>query len=100
MAITVADFLVGYPEFVDAPTTLIQAKIDDAKQLVYAPVWSNTDPTRDLMQQATFLYAAHFLAMSPYARSMKLVHEDGKTTLYSERLATLKRMVTSGMRVL
>ena len=99
MAITVAEFLVGYPEFGDAPTTLIQAKLDEATQLVYTPIWGNTDPTRDLVQQGTFLYCAHFLALSPYARHMKLVHDDGKTTLYSARLETLKRTVASGLRV-
>ena len=100
MALDVATFLLGYPEFSDAPPSLIQAKLTDAIALGPPVVWGNADPSRDLVQQGVFLYAAHFLACSPFARDMKLVHDDGKTTLYSDRLATLKRLVASGARVL
>jgi hypothetical protein len=97
--IDVPTFLAGFPEFVDAPVSLINAKLAEAKTHVQGPVWAGGGPSRDFTQQATFLYAAHFLALSPYARSMALVKTDG-STLYSQRIADIKRAVTSGFRVL
>lgn len=97
--LTPAAFLTSYPEFSDAPLSLLQAKLNEATTLIQGPVWNNGDPARDLTQQATFLQAAHFLALSPYAAHMGLVKTDG-FTLYSARLQHLKRIVTSGFRVL
>lgn len=126
MGLDVPTFLLGYPEFQDAPPTLIQAKLNEAILMVPQSVWSGGVPTPigpdtpstitspdfnrapagngtsgggDLTQMATFLYCAHFLALSPYARKMALVDKDGKSTHYSSRLETLKRTVTAGFRL-
>ena len=106
MAINTTDFLASYPEFHDAPLSLVAAKLAEAVRLVPAnqSIWNaNGDPTRDLTEDATFLYCAHFLALSPYARHMALIDEKQSPsggTLYWQRLQMLKRTVTSGFRVL
>ena len=106
MAIDLPTFRALYPEFAQAPDTLVQGKLNEATQLVPAFVWNcNNDPTRDLTQQATFLYCAHFLYESPFARHMASTDtEDGAghrpTSPYLKRLRTLQRIVTSGYRVL
>lgn len=100
MAITTADFKAGYPEFFDAPDSLVAVKLAEAQQLVPSSIWNaGGDPTRDLTQQAVFLYTAQFLSESPYARKMNLVDDKGGSP-YKARLDTLRRIVSSGNRVL
>lgn len=93
--ITVSNFLVEYPEFKDAPISLVQAKLQDALILTPCQVWS----AGLLRKQGTFLHCARLLALSPFARHMKLVNKDG-STLYDSQLLKLKQTVTSGFRVL
>jgi hypothetical protein len=124
LAIDVTTFLSVYPEFLDAPTALVQAKLTEAQQMVPDSVWGSQPGGSvagtsgasgsnffawqngstalggggSLTQQATFLYCAKFLALSPYARKMALVAKDG-STIYDVRLKQLLRIVTSGNRV-
>lgn len=91
--IDVATFRAGYPEFKDAPDSLVTAKLEEATILVPIGVWGA------LQQQAAFLYCARFLSLSPFGRHMSLAKEDG-STLYDERLDRLRFTVTSGFRVL
>jgi hypothetical protein len=105
MAIDLLTFRSLYPEFASAPDPLVQAKLVEAEQMVPDAVWGAGTPSGglggggSLTQQATFLYCAQFLAKSPFARSMNLVSKTGET-IYDERIQNLKRVVTSGFRVL
>src|SRR5262249_53490766 len=98
MAIDVATFKATYPEFIDAPDNLVQAKLTEAISMVPPAIWGPVGSQQDLVQQGTFLYCAKFLAESPYARDMRLVRDD-YTTAYDTRLNQLKHIVTSGFRV-
>ncbi len=103
MTIDASTFLTSFPEFADAPATLVTAKLAEATSMVPDRVWgaAATDPVSgggSLTQQATFLYCAHFLALSPFARNMALVDTAG-STLYEKRLDRLRRTVASGYRV-
>lgn len=107
MAITTQAFLLSYPEFRAAPDSLIEAKLAEAQQLVWAPVWNaGGDASRDLSQQAIFLYAADMLYNSPYSRHMARTDEGGAVqgtrsdaSPYKQRLDRLKLTVASGSRV-
>lgn len=92
MAIDVATFLAAFPEFKDAPPDLVGAKLAYALQLTPTVPWGN------LQEQGAFHYCARMLALSPYARKMGLVNKEGKTN-YDDEITRLKRMVTSGFRV-
>lgn len=93
MAIDVQTFKAAFPEFIDAPNSLVQSQLDYAVTRVPEAVWSAA-----LKEEGTFLYCAQFLALSPYARNMGLVNDKGVTN-YDERLYHLKLTVTSGFRV-
>lgn len=97
MALTVADFLISFPEFYDAPATLVSAKLADAVTMCDPAAWG-AEPARDLTQQGVFLYTASFLAESPYGRKMALVDDRGRS-IYQQRLDVLKRIVGIGFRV-
>lgn len=92
MAIDVATFKAAFPEFLDAPDSLVQAQLNYAITRVPSAVWSDA-----LQEEATFLYCARFLALAPFARNLGLVNEAGVTN-YDGRLNQLKYCVTSGFR--
>ena len=106
--IDVATFVASYPEFGQAPPSLIAAKLAEAQTLVYGPQWNaGGDPARDLTEQATFLYAADFLYNSPFSRHMARVGEGGAKdsarsdqSPYKLRLDRLKLTAASGWRVI
>lgn len=99
MAINLATFKARYPEFLNAPDTLIAACMSEAVTMCPVSVWgAGGDSPRDLTQQGVFLYTAQFLSESPFARHMNLV-ADGASP-YKARIDTLKRIVASGHRVL
>jgi len=92
VAVTVASFKSAFPEFADAPTGLVQAKLTDSAQLCPLVPWGA------LQDQGVSYYTAQALALSPFARKMALADKDG-VTIYDDRLTLLKRMVTAGFRV-
>ena len=99
MAIDVPTFVATYPEFADAPPTLIAAKLAEAVTMVPDASWGGAGASNSLTQQGTFLYCAQFLALSPYARHMNLADTNGKTP-YDDRISMLRRIVSSGYRSL
>ena len=100
MAVTVATFREGYPEFADCPDSLVQFKLDEAAATTWQPVFDSTpEAGRHLYEQITYLYCAKYLALSPYARKMALVDDKG-ATLYDQRIRQLTLTATSGFRVL
>lgn len=69
MAIDVATFVAGYPEFeevADLRPALIQRCLDDAKHYVSQAAFKNR------YQAAVFAKAAHLLAMTPYGEEARL----------------------------
>ncbi len=93
MAVTVASFKVGYPEFLPAGDTLIANKLAAAVLQVDADVWG---PKTDLGVELT---AAHLLAIAPFGQSARLALKDG-STIYERRLTEMMAQVTSGYRAL
>ncbi len=93
MAVTVASFKVGFPEFIPAGDTLIANKLAAAVLQVDASVWGSKT---DLGVELT---TAHLLALSPLGQSARLVNKDG-STIYERRLVEMMAQVTSGYRVL
>jgi hypothetical protein len=67
MAMTVATFIVKYPEFALQPTAYLQTFIDDATLAV------SSDTFGVLTDQATGLLAAHRLCQTPWGQAAKLV---------------------------
>lgn len=107
MSVDSTSFLITYPEFAGAPTTLIDAKLAEARTLVYGPVWNADGSTaRDLTDQAVGLYTAAFLFDSPYSRHMARTDEGdaaeknrSDANPYRIRVERLKLVVSSGFRV-
>jgi hypothetical protein len=101
MAVTAASFIVTYPEFADAPTVLIEAKLAEAVLMCPDRVWG------DLADQGVGLYTAQFLYDSPFARHMARVDQGNDrqgvrtdASPYVDRLRRLVQQVASGYRVL
>jgi len=92
MAIDAATFLTLFPEFKDAGTVLITAKLTQAQQ--YTPLC----PWGKWQQEGTFLYAARFLALTPWGRKMNLANAAGQTN-YDADLRRVQLIVSSGARV-
>jgi hypothetical protein len=76
MVFLAADFLVEFPEFADAPTALIDAKLQAATYHVSQAIWGAR------YQQGVFVKAAHLLSMSPSGEKMRIA-KGSKETLYS-----------------
>lgn len=93
MSVTAASFKARFPEFTNADDDLVDEVLTRASALCPESVWE------DLADQGTELRAAIDLAKSPYARSADLVNKDG-STVYDDRLNELKRVVSSGGRVI
>lgn len=92
MTVTRASFLAEYPEFDGADVAIVDAKIAAAQLRTPARIWG------DLEDEGVSLLTAHMLAMSPYARELKLLNDAGET-IYGKRRAELERTVSSGFRV-
>lgn len=89
MAINYATFIAGFPEFVKAPTTLVQYHLARATAEV------SEDYFGDLREDAVFYLAAHRMALSPYGQAAKLAPEKGATT-YEKHFQELLRKSASG----
>ncbi len=87
---TVAEFLLEYPTFTNAPTTLIQAKLNDAVSRTNLAVWG------DKYTQGVMLRTADLLAKTPEGRRMRLVQADGKS-IWDDDLRSLVRLVSVGV---
>lgn len=92
MAVTVAAFVVQFPEFRNASTDLLQAHLDAAELEIDREVWETKG------DQGQMYLAAHKLALSPFGNNAKLVPAGGITT-YEIHYDRLVRQVSSGFRV-
>lgn len=91
MAVSVSQFKAEFPEFANADTALVQAKLDHSYARLNAEVWG------DYLDLGAKYLTAKLLALSPFARSLQLVSKAGKT-IYDDEYLTLKRSVASGYR--
>jgi hypothetical protein len=91
MAVTVASFLVAFPELAPAGEPLIAAKLAEAARSVNANVWGvKTD-------DGVSYLAAHLLACSPYGENARLSSDKGEST-YGRRFEALRWQVGAGLR--
>lgn len=90
MAVTSQTFLASYPEFANAPATLIAAKLAEATQRT-SPVLGDT------FTYAVMLRAAILLWYSPLAREMRIAD---KTTgpRWEKELHSIQRVAAFGYR--
>jgi len=79
MAVTRTSLLAEHPEWANAPTDLVDAKLATAQNLL------DSDVLGDLYDYAVVLKTCQLLAISPYARDMQLSASDG-TTIYDRAL--------------
>lgn len=89
---TLAEFLVGFPEFGDADADLVEAKIASAALRVGVTVWG------DQYADGVMHLAAHMLAISPYGQQARLAAKDGSST-YLVEYERMRQAVTFGYRL-
>lgn len=92
MAVSAEQFKNRFPEFINADDSLVEAVLEEAALLCPDAVWG------DFTDQGVKLAAAQKLARQPTAREMAL-NPDG-TTVYDQELELLRRIVSSGGRVI
>jgi hypothetical protein len=90
VAVTSAQIKAEFPEFLNADSGLIDAKIADATGLLDETAWGAK------FDQAVKYMACHLLALSPKGETMRLRPDrepEGATTLYERRYLELKRTI-------
>lgn len=78
MAVSVASFVVAFPEFSKAGDPMLAAQLALAELQV-------SDSFGDERDAALMLRLADNLALSPWGRDAKMVSPTGKTSTYGER---------------
>lgn len=92
MAVTVASFLLSYPEFTRAPEVIdLESQLAKAVLKVDAEVWG------DKTDEGVELTLAHMLALSPFGQNAKLLSKTGEST-YGVQLQSLKEQVACALR--
>lgn len=92
MAVTRSSLLVEHPEWANAPTDIVDAKLATAQNLL------SSDVLGDLYDYAVVLKTCQLLAVSPFARDMELSMSDG-TTIYDRALSDILIPAGSAYRV-
>lgn len=92
MTVTRTSLLTEHPEWANAPTDLVDAKLAAAKALL------DTDVLGDLYDYAVVLKTCQLLALSPFSRDMRLSKDDG-TTIYDRELHDILIPAGSAHRV-
>jgi len=90
VAVDVSVFLTNYPEFVNAPTEVVQNCLNDAYSMTPDVVWPS-----NLVDQAAQLRCAQALALSPFGRGMSYADKQGNT-VYDDRLNRLIQIAAAG----
>lgn len=89
----IAAFRVQFAEFRVATDAVVGAKLDEADAEL-GGIWTGAQRAR-----GKAYLAAHLLAMSPNAREMALVSEDG-SSIYEKQFKRVRASVTAGRRAL
>jgi hypothetical protein len=82
VAVSVASFLVAYPEFLKADSAMVAAQL----ALVQLEVSDSFDEQRD---SAVMLRLADTLALSPFGRNARMVAPTAATSPYGQRFMTM-----------
>lgn len=93
MAVTRASLLIEHPEWANASSALVDAKLATAQNLL------DSDVLGDLYDYAVVLKTCQLLAISPFARDMKLSASNG-TTIYDHALEEILIPAGTAHRVL
>lgn len=78
MAVTARQFVLEFPEFADAPESLIEAKLAAAKRRINSDVWGT------LEDDGVRYLTAHLLSVHPAGESARKARRDGETEYYHE----------------
>lgn len=89
-----ADFKICYPQFVNAPDTLVSRKLIDAASRTTVSFYKDADTEA----QAVMLRAAILLSKMPEARKMQLMGDD-QAIVWQMELYDLQRSAGLGLRV-
>lgn len=99
MSVGFSSFVEAFPEFREAPKTLVDAKLAEARLQVDPVVW------RGKTDLGVSYLAAHLVAISPFGQHARLqpasakVTRDEALTTYERHYRALVRSVSSGYRV-
>ena len=86
---TPTEFKAEFAEFAGASDSIVQAKLTQAEAETDAAVFGAQ------VDDAVKYLAAHLLALSPFARDMKLVDKGGET-VYGRQRRRLERIYAGG----
>ena len=92
MALSSAEFLGAFPEFAEAPSPLVDAKLAEAERFVSRAVFGA------VADDAVGNYAAHLIATNPLGERAKLIAKDGSTP-YLRTFERLRRAYRLGPTV-
>ena len=98
MAVTAHSFRLAFPQFQGAPTSLIEAKLAEARRRINAAVWGA------LEDDGVSYLTAHLLTAQPAGESARKASGGGATSFneestYYREYVRLKRIVAQGYRV-
>lgn len=79
MAVTLATFVVQYPEFAATDSALATAKLAEAEQRTDARVFG------DDYDAAVYLLTAHLISIAPFGQQARLESNKAETTYLVER---------------
>lgn len=97
MSLTLAAFIVRFPEFTAADAGLVQAKLDEADRQIDRTVWDDPGLAHLLGDDGQGYLAAHLLALSPFGNAAAMVAKDGSTT-FEKHYKRLQIAATCGLR--
>lgn len=89
---TTAQFFLDFPEFVGAPTTTLQKRIDWATERTDAEIWG------DKTEQGIGWMTAHFMSLLPESKDMRSGDEKPGESMYGRERKRLNTIVSSGFR--
>lgn len=91
--ISVGELKGRFPEFCDAPDTLVAKVLEEACRRTNETVWG------DRFQDGVLYLAAHLLAINPQSRNMAKCCDDKGGTTYLRERHKLNCVIASGFRV-
>ena len=90
---TYAEFIVSYKTFSQLPEALVQAKLDEAEEMLNPEHWN------ELFSQAVSTMAAHLLSIHPFGTQVQLEPNNGETVYLKHYKEVLLPMLGARMMV-
>jgi hypothetical protein len=88
---TTTQFFLDFPEFVGASAVTLQKRIDWATDRTDAAIWDVKT------EQGIAWMTAHFMALLPEAKDMRMGEKPGES-MYGRERSRLNKIVSSGFR--